>query len=54
MPAYNPVNDSEEYGVILGLLAAELRKDGQRWTKVAKSLKGVSKRRRRACTASTR
>jgi adenosylhomocysteinase len=42
VPAYNPVTDSEEYGVILGLLAAELKKDGQRWTKVAKDLKGVS------------
>ncbi len=42
VPAYNPVSDSEEYGVILGLLAAELKKDGQRWTKVAKALKGVS------------
>ena len=42
VPAHNPVSDSEEYGVILGLLAAELKKDGQRWTTVAKSLKGVS------------
>ncbi len=42
VPAYNPVNDSEEYGVILGLLAAELKKDGQRWTTVATDLKGVS------------
>ena len=42
VPAYNPVSDSEEYGVILGVLAAELKKDGQRWTKVAKALKGVS------------
>ncbi|HEY5490028.1 MAG TPA: adenosylhomocysteinase [Gemmatimonadaceae bacterium] len=42
VPAYNPVNDSEEYGVILGLLAAELKKNGQRWTTVAKALKGVS------------
>ncbi|MCX5761245.1 MAG: adenosylhomocysteinase [Gemmatimonadetes bacterium] len=42
VPAYNPVSDSEEYGVILGLLAAELKKNGQRWTTVAKSLKGVS------------
>jgi adenosylhomocysteinase len=42
VPAYNPVTDSEEYGVILGLLAAEIKKDGQRWTKVAKDLKGVS------------
>ncbi len=42
VPAYNPLTDSEEYGVILNLLAAELKKDGQRWTKVAKDLKGVS------------
>ena len=42
VPAHNPVNDSEEYGVILGLLAAELKKNGQRWTTVAKALKGVS------------
>jgi len=42
VPAYNPVSDSEEYGVILGLLGAELAKDGQRWTKVARALKGVS------------
>ncbi len=42
VPAHNPVSDSEEYGVILGLLAAQLKKDGQRWTKVATSLKGVS------------
>ena len=42
VPAHNPVSDSEEYGVILGLLAAELKKDGQRWTTVAKALKGVS------------
>ncbi len=42
VPAYNPVTDSEEYGVILGLLAAELKTDGQRWTTVAKALKGVS------------
>ncbi len=42
VPAYNPLTDSEEYGVILGLLAAELKKDGQRWTKVARDLKGVS------------
>ena len=42
VPAYNPLTDSGEYGVILGLLAAELKKDGQRWTKVAKGLKGVS------------
>jgi adenosylhomocysteinase len=42
VPAHNPVNDSEEYGVILALLAAEFKKNGQRWTTVAKALKGVS------------
>ncbi|MBX9927758.1 MAG: adenosylhomocysteinase [Gemmatimonadaceae bacterium] len=42
VPAHNPVEESEEYGVILALLAAELKKDGQRWTKVAAELKGVS------------
>ncbi|HEY3286304.1 MAG TPA: adenosylhomocysteinase [Gemmatimonadaceae bacterium] len=42
VPAHNPVSDSEEYGVILGLLAAEFRKNPQRWTKVAAGLKGVS------------
>ena len=42
VPAYNPVSDSEEYGVILGLLAAEFKKNPQRWTNVAKGLKGVS------------
>ena len=42
VPAYNPVNDSEEYGVILGLLAAQIKKDAKRWTKVAAGLKGVS------------
>jgi adenosylhomocysteinase len=40
--AYNPVTDSEEYGVILDLLRAELTKHPQRWTKVAAELRGVS------------
>ena len=42
VPAYNPVTDSEEYGVILALLTAELKKNPKRWTKVAADLKGVS------------
>ncbi len=42
VPAFNPVSDSEEYGVILALLAAEFKKNPQRWTSVAQELKGVS------------
>jgi adenosylhomocysteinase len=42
VPSFNPVTDSEEYGVILGLLGRELKKDGNRWTRVAAGLKGVS------------
>src|SRR6201986_953605 len=40
-PAFNPVSDSEEYGVILGLLARELKKDPQRWTRIAADIRGV-------------
>ncbi|MBW7933396.1 MAG: adenosylhomocysteinase [Gemmatimonadaceae bacterium] len=42
VPVHNPATDSEEYGVILNLLAAELKKNPQRWTKLAAGLKGVS------------
>ncbi|HKG03073.1 MAG TPA: adenosylhomocysteinase [Conexibacter sp.] len=34
--------DSEEYGVILGLLKRTLSEDPQRWTKVGQSIKGVT------------
>jgi adenosylhomocysteinase len=34
--------DSEEYGVILGLLKRTLGEDPQRWTKVGQSIKGVT------------
>ncbi|BCJ58441.1 adenosylhomocysteinase [Micromonospora endophytica] len=34
--------DSEEYAVILGLLHRSLASDGQRWTRVAASIKGVT------------
>ena len=34
--------DSEEYAIILKLLKRTLSEDGQRWTKVGKSVKGVS------------
>jgi len=42
VPAFNPVSDPEEYGVILGLLEREMKKDNQRWTRVAAAIKGVS------------
>ena len=42
VPRHNPVAESEEYGIILDLLTAELRKDAKRWTRVAAAIKGVS------------
>jgi len=42
VPDFNPNEDSEEYGVILGLLKRELKKDPQRWTRMSKDLRGVS------------
>ncbi|MDQ8164599.1 MAG: adenosylhomocysteinase [Gemmatimonadota bacterium] len=42
VPQHNPATESEEYGIILDLLTAEIRKDPARWTNVAKDLKGVS------------
>jgi adenosylhomocysteinase len=42
VPAFNPVSDSEEYGVILDLLRAEQARDRTRWTRVAAGLRGVS------------
>ncbi|AEB43054.1 MULTISPECIES: adenosylhomocysteinase [Micromonospora] len=34
--------DSEEYAVILGLLHRSLAEDGQRWTRIAATIKGVT------------
>jgi adenosylhomocysteinase len=34
--------DSEEYAVVLALLARELRKDRRRWTRVAAAIRGVT------------
>ncbi|MER6593631.1 adenosylhomocysteinase [Micromonospora purpureochromogenes] len=34
--------DSEEYAVILGLLHRSLAEDGQRWTRIASAIKGVT------------
>jgi len=42
VPAHNPATEPEEYGVILALLAAEMKKDNKRWTKIAAAIKGVS------------
>jgi len=42
VPAFNAEQDSEEWGVILDLLRAELAKNPGRWTKVAADIKGVT------------
>src|SRR5687767_5590281 len=42
IPAFDPKNDPEEWGVILDLLRATQRTDAGRWTKVASSIKGVT------------
>ncbi|HVT37801.1 MAG TPA: adenosylhomocysteinase [Gemmatimonadaceae bacterium] len=42
VPDHDPVHESEEYGVILDLLRAELKKNPRRWTDVAAGIRGVS------------
>jgi len=42
VPEFDANKDSEEYGVILGLLKREFKKDPQRWTRMSKDLRGVS------------
>lgn len=42
VPAFNPATDSEEYGVILGLLRDQLVENPGRWTRIASSIRGVS------------
>jgi adenosylhomocysteinase len=42
VPDFDPKNDPEEWGVILELLRKSLASDAQRWTKIAKTIKGVS------------
>jgi adenosylhomocysteinase len=54
VPAFDAANEPEEWGVILELLRKTLKEDPQRWTNVGKAIKGVSRRRPPACTASTR
>jgi len=42
IPAFDPANDPEEWGVILDLLRAEATKNPGRWTSMAADLRGVS------------
>ncbi len=42
VPEFNPSDEPEEWGVILDLMRKELARDPQRWTRVAKDIKGVS------------
>ncbi|HEX7152331.1 MAG TPA: adenosylhomocysteinase [Thermoanaerobaculia bacterium] len=42
VPEFNPSDEPEEWGVILDLLRSELARDPQRWTRVAKDVRGVS------------
>jgi adenosylhomocysteinase len=42
VPEFNPSDDPEEWGVILDLLSQEIKRDPQRWTRVAADIKGVS------------
>ena len=42
VPEFNPSDDPEEWGVILDLLRQEIKRDPQRWTRVAADIKGVS------------
>jgi adenosylhomocysteinase len=42
IPEFNPSDDPEEWGVILDLLRQELARDPQRWTRVARDIRGVS------------
>jgi adenosylhomocysteinase len=42
VPSFDEEKDSEEYGVILGLLRREYQKNPKRWTTMSKDLRGVS------------
>ena len=42
VPEFNPADEPEEWGVILDLLRQEIARDPQRWTRVAKDIRGVS------------
>ncbi len=42
VPEFNEADDPEEWGVILDLVRVEMKKDPERWTRVAADLRGVS------------
>jgi adenosylhomocysteinase len=42
VPEFDANKEPEEYGVILGLLRRELKKEPKRWTRMSKDLRGVS------------
>src|SRR5438874_12097388 len=42
VPDFKPADEPEEWGVILELLRKELKSDPQRWTRVARDIRGVS------------
>ena len=42
VPAFDPKNEPEEWGVILELLRSTLKEDPKRWTNVGKAIRGVS------------
>ena len=42
VPKFNPSDEPEEWEVILDLLRREIKRDPQRWTRVAADIKGVS------------
>ncbi len=42
VPAFDPKNEPEEWGVILELLRKTLKEDPKRWTNVGRAIKGVS------------
>jgi len=42
VPEFNPSDEPEEWEVILDLLRREIKRDPQRWTRVAADIKGVS------------
>jgi len=54
IPAFDDKNDPEEWGVILGLLRDEQRKNPGRWTKIAAQIRASPKRRRPASTVCMR
>jgi len=42
VPAFDPNNDPEEWGIILDLLRKELSESKDRWTKIGQGIRGVS------------